>query len=432
MDETGCGTDIAEDWAGSEEPDDPEEYIPAERATENARRASGWDNFNLSDDNYSETEDGGMREPVHVPNFRPLILPSRPLPGSHSWSEDPFRYISLPFGHFLEPDGYAAIREMQKPNVKSFTRLMPRTANLAQSLLAALPQTDVWGKHLRGRPSGKDERGRSLADASWATVTAGKWVNGQGRSFPQKQMEVMDLLNMLTNPEVHALGNQDRHGNRHTPVRHVRIDIDMDATFDHERRDSLQGEIALCRRVFAAFGLDCHVMRTGNRGIQAIACIPQTDRSTALVITEFVRTVLRDSRGIRRWQAKDFQTNLEGLMRLPLGHHAWTGSLAVFLDSHDAGILSVEQQVTTALKAFTVPSHMDMSSAERLAEWFKSQPERFGPLAAILPRLVSDNMDNPLVGLFLRACEKCGVPGWAGTSRHSCLRVAGELESRTK
>ena len=405
--------------------------VSASDIAENAKRASGWDDFNLSDDNYPQIEDGGIPEPVYVPESRPLILPSGPLPGSHSWTEDPFRYISLPFSHFLEPDGYMAIREMQKPNVKSFVRLMPRTADMAQSLLAALPQTDVWGKHLRGRPSGKDERGRSLADVSWATVTAGKWINGRGRPFPQKQMNVMDVLNMLANPEVHAVGNQDRHGNRHTPVRHVRVDIDMDATFDRERRNNLQGEIALCRRVFAAFGLDCHIMRTGNRGIQVIACIAEVDQVTASVIIEFVRTVLRDCRGIRHWQAKDFQTNLEGLMRLPLGRHAWTGSLAVFLDSHDAGVLPVEQQAATALTAFTVPSHMDMTSAERLAGWLKIQPERFGPAAAILPRLVRDNMDNPLVGLFLRACEEHGVPGWAGTSRHSCLHVAGELESHT-
>lgn len=397
----------------------------------NARRASGWDNFNLSNDNDLGIEDGGMPEPVHVPELRQHILPPKPLPGSRTWTEDPFKYISLPFGHFLEPDGYAAIRQMQKPSVRSFARLMPRTANLAQSLLAGLPQTDVWGKHLRGRPSGKDERGRSLADVSWATVTAGKWINVRDRSFPQKQMNVMNVLNMLANPEVHALGNQDRHGNRYTPVRHVRIDIDMDATFDREHRDNLQGEISLCRRVFAAFGLDCHVMRTGNRGIQAIACIPETCRFTASIITEFVRTVLRDGRGIRRWQAKDFQISLEGLMRLPLGRHAWTGSLAVFLDPRDAGIFPVEQQVAATLTAFTVPSHMDMTSAERLAEWLKSQPERFGPLAAILPRLVRDNMDNPLVSTFLRMCEENGVPGWAGTSRHSCLHVAGELESHT-
>ena len=209
------------DWAegrATDCPPDPARPVSADDNAENAFGLGAWSAFNpleddypgdKSEDDYPGDENGSMPGPATVPGLPRHILTPRPLPGSHSWTKDPFRNISLPFGHFLEPDGYAAIREMQKPNAKSFARLMPKTADLAQSVLAALPQISVWGEHLKGRPSGKDERGRSLADASWATITQGKWINGKGRPFPQQQMKVMDMLNMLTHPEVHALGNQD-------------------------------------------------------------------------------------------------------------------------------------------------------------------------------------------------------------------------------
>ena len=319
------------------------------------------------------------------------------------WTDDPFHPIRKPFGVFFEPAGYAAVQAMKKPNTRSYQRLMPRTLGLARTIYQALPEVSVWG---RQRPGGS---------APWETITAGKWVQGvsKGRSYKyeQKVMSEWDVLRMLVSTESCSLANTDRHGDRFSQVKHIRLDIDMDNTFQFDGQNhlpALQGELALGNEVFSAFNLTAQIFRTGNRGIQVVAGIPWIDRSSAWVLTEMIRTVLRDSR-VRDWRAKDFRSSLDGLMRLPLGLHKSSGSLGLFLGA-DGAILPVEQQGDAFVSAFI--TRPDDFSTDWATEMRHSLGEAHEIPQITLQEIVSLYPRNPLVRTFLNSCDQFDVWGW--------------------
>ena len=376
-------------------------------------------NLDWSDDDYIYSSDVPARLPTEAEhaawlaeqeariaraalNRKPFIKHVN-LPESGDWVDDPFADIKFPFGAFLEPAGYATIQAMRKPNTRSYRRHMPRTTALARTIYDALPEVDVWGRQ------------RPKHEAAWETITAGEWVQGvsKGRpyGFQQKPMAEWDILKMLTDPDSRSLANKDTLGGKYSRVRHIRIDIDMDDVFQYDGEDhfpELQAEIALVHEVFSAFGLGVQIFRTGNRGIQAVASTPFLDRSAAWVLTECVRTVLGDSRR-RTWDAADFQTSLQGLMRLPFGLHRWSGSLALFL-SRDGGILPVDDQVTAFVDAFVSrPEDYD-------AAWAEEMRSRLGPTdktpSITLAEVVAEFPRSSLVRTFLSACDQFDVEGW--------------------
>ena len=340
-----------------------------------------------------------------------------------SWTGDPFQATILPFAAYLEPAGYTALGKMASPVTKSYQRLVPRTYALALALYASLPQRSVWGHQ---------ERAKGVK-APWLTVTAGKRIDAKRKDgtkyqFPQQAMSLLDILKMLGNADFYSLANKDVPFGRPIQVRHVRTDIDLDRMFREDHYDhhpDLVDEIHLVRRIYAAFGLTAYIFRTGNRGIQAVAPIPPTDRREASLLTECVRTVLAGTR-LHLSCATDFQTNLDGLMRIPLGRHGLTESLALFL-GEDGFVLPPDQQVECVLASFCSIPEMDMGWAEearpRLAQ--ATSPDR-----AIkknqLGKIVADLPDNPLIKTFLSACREFDVRNWNEVCTHTTLDILEE------
>ncbi len=334
-----------------------------------------------------------------------------------AWTAAPFADTILPFAAYLEPEGYAALRAMSSPVTKSYQRLVPRIYALAEALYDSLPQKAVWGQQERAKG----------AKAPWRTVTAGKWIKGKRKNgttyrFPEEAMSLLDVLKALTDPDAPAVGNKDISGGANALVRHVRIDIDMAWTFREDGLDfhlaDLAEEIGLVRRIYAAFGLTVYIFRTGNRGIQAVAPIPSMDRREASLLTECVRTVLAGTRH-HPTRATDFQTSLDGLMRLPLGRHGLMDSLALFLGG-DGLVLPPDQQVESTLAAFCTIPEMSMAWAEDAQTRLSCLQ---APTRAIkadqLRQIILDMPDNGLVQTFISACSKFQVRDWDEVYTHT-------------
>ena len=323
------------------------------------------------------------------------------VPSEDAWTNDPLSSIMWPLGAFLEPEGWVAIQQMRKPKTVSYRRLMPRTWALARTIHQALPELDIWAKQT------------SWQKINWETITAGDKVEIKGRPpFYKKAMSEWDVLQMLTNPEARGLANSDRYGDRFSRVCQVRIDIDLDEIFDCWEADvaaldDLRDEIGLIHDVFGAFGLTVSIFRTGNRGVQAVASIAWMERAAAWVLMEAIRTVLKGA-ARRTWRATDFKSNLDGLMRLPLGLHRWSSSLAVFLD-RNGRVIPADQQPDEFVRSFVERQDYCWTWAEEM------QPilgETHVIPTAKLREIVECFPLNSLVQTFLKACQQFGVEGW--------------------
>ena len=345
-----------------------------------------------------------------------------------AWSANPFASVEFPLGAFLEPDGYQTIQRMKKPNTRSYAHHMPRTLALARTIHQAIPEVAVWGKQAADRK------------AAWETITEGTWVM---KKWQKTAMTEWEVLKMLADPNARTLASTDAKGDQYSRVGHIRIDIDLDRTFDRwwddDAHAELAGEIGLVHDVFNHFGLAVEVFRTGNRGIQSVAPIPWMPRSAAWVLTEAIRTVLRGTRR-RDWRATDFKTSLQGLMRLPLGLHKLSRSLALFL-GHDGGVRPLEAQVTAFVNAFVVRPD-DYSWV-----WTEEMRPRLGTAhevpAITLGEIVAEYPNNPLVEQFFEACREFDVKGWVKSTEckshtkeaedlTNMVECAAECESHTK
>ena len=340
--------------------------------------------------------------------------PQEAVPDFSVWSPDPFRPCTTPFGALLEPDGYEAIRALKEPRTASYAKRMPQTFAVACALYDAVVVHEVWGEHVRpkkGKRGKNDEQGRALTEVTWLTHTAGKWFEKAGGSgFPDAAMTLIDIVKTLADPEAHAVGNKDvwTWTRPNLLVRHVRIDLDLDDVFSDCDIHSLQGEMRIVHDVFGAFGLTVAVMRTGNRGIQAIAPIPPMPRAHAGVLIHAIRHVLRGCE--REWRVKDFQSNLDGIMRFPLGRHAWAESVSWML-APDATVLPLECQAQATISAFTDPTTMDDSWVGDIGEFLAAR--RVMPWSDVPQRVLADlareTPDSGLIRVLRSACDRLGV-----------------------
>ena len=365
------------------------------------------------------------------------ILPEEP--DWDTWTDNPFDLIWSPFGAILEPEGYAAMRALKQRRTTSYAARMPHTYALAQSIYDSVVVREVWGAHMRPKKNfgKKDEHGRSLQDVTWLTHTEGRWVGGKnhkqddgkrkgeqkdnetsgqgkkwGNGFPDPRLELLDVIKTLADPNFHAVGNKDIWNIRlqHRMVRNVRIDIDLDTVFDRNDLASLQGEIKIVHDAFRAFGLNVGVMRTGNRGIQAIAPIPSVPRAHAGMLVHALRHALRGA--VRCWLAKDFQSNLDGIMRLPLGRHAWTNSVSCML-APDAKVLPFECQAEVVSAALNGPTTMGRVWAEEVDVFLASRriPPWADVPAHLLAEFAAQYPDGVLIRLLDDACvQVCTTP----------------------
>lgn len=339
-------------------------------------------------------------------------------PDWQGWSANPFDLHQAPFGSLLEPAGYAAIRAMKCPNTKSYAQLMPKTYAAAVDIFDAVGNKHVWGEH--GYYKGNLP--------TWKTRTDGRWHQTKsGKQFPDKTISLLNVIKSLAHPESYSLANVDKFTSNYARAQHIRIDIDMDLVFQDDDLSSLQREIKLCRAIFTKFGLNAYIMRTGNRGIQAIAPIPAMHRRFAMLLAECIRTVLSHTR--RTWRAEDFQTNFDGLMRLPLGRHAFTESVSWYL-GEDAAVLPLDRQIEALSDSLHGSSgHCDDWCAE--AEIWLSSHGAGEPNDSVTAEMMTgfegDCPDNSLAVMFRAAwAEFCG--GKESLVKEVSIDIPAELE----
>ncbi len=361
--------------------------------------------------------------PVHSSVFYspPVNLPASP--GEHNWdiwTPDPFDLHHAPFGKLLEPDGYATMCDRQSGTVKAYAKFMPMTMHLATAIFRSLACHDVWGEHrvtkkVAGTAETDEGFRKPKTDISWTTYTAGKSVlikHGKraGRKFPMQAMCLLDVIKALASPDHYAVGNKDTGIMPHTLLQQVRIDIDLDYVFERKILDFLQAQVTQAKAVFAAFGLTAEVMRTGNRGIQVLATIPPMPRFMASVVVHALRHVLQGAAPLE-WRAEDYQSNLDGLMRLPLGRHAFTGNVAWMLGD-DARVLPVGRQASAIHTALCAPSTMNTEWMDEIHELLLSC--RYRPEAkladGILAILAEAIPHNGIVTALEEACQQFDVP----------------------
>jgi hypothetical protein len=148
---------------------------------------------------------------------------------------------------------------------------------------------------------------------------------------------------------------------RETSVRAIRIDVDCDEVWMNRDHHKLTSQIRACAALGEQLGLGFSVFRTGGRGLQAIYSLPwpQTPLSASWLASK-----LRDALSVRLagLLAVVDCDSTRSIMRLPLGLHAKSGSLGLFLSPDTGEIQPIEEQVCQSTRAFSAAKGATRSS----------------------------------------------------------------------
>ena len=302
------------------------------------------------------------------------------------WTPCIFDAHTLPAAAYLDPEGWTEIMEIRSRNSKHWRRFCPNTYAVATALFGGLIQHDLWGQHhgkgqWKTMTAGKKPKERkpaeALAEAARGDAGAGGLGQENGsrrkRTWPDKRMALIDVLNSLGHPDRYALGSTDarlniyerediwRHPFFETCVNRLRIDVDMErawgrsAIFNQDQgevADEISRETALIK----SLGMTPHFFKTGGRGHQIVIPTPTLDRSVASLLVLMIRYLLADGRTPRkkpRYKVLEVdKSNVECLMRLPLGRHAETKAVAWMIDADTANVLPPELQAEAVASAW--------------------------------------------------------------------------------
>jgi len=327
---------------------------------------------------------------------------------------DLFAPNARPLAAYLEPEGYADLCQMQRPNVRSYERLVPRTVEIAQRVWDLMPQRDVWG-HQR-------------ADRQWVTETDGNWsqreVRGKNLKLLQYGLQVQDLIKHFAG-RTHAVGTSDVHRVNEvwdprthefcevpTRVRCLRLDVDQDEAWARRDADSIFDELHEQRLVAQGLGLPYHAFRTGGRGFQAVLALPaRVPHPLASFLLESYRWLL-ELRGTER--AHLDADNLHKLMRLPGGTHASNYHLGLWIDLEQQQLCPLEEQVRLMTAAFRYPRDLQRGywTPAAFAEAANDLLQRMRALrvssGTLLTReqtvaLIEDCPENPIIQRWYQA-----------------------------
>lgn len=267
-----------------------------------------------------------------------------------------------PLAYYLEREGWEVIQRMRRPTSKTWLTHCPKTYAIAEAIYEGLPQKQVWGKQgLNG----------------WMTLTQGKQIKIRKGRFLQKSMGLIDVLNSLGNLRHYSLGSHDRKLEELagddwyefdrvpiTRVSHLRLDVDMDDAYredmsywgiengwDKPKPEWVRRELAIEQSALCAMALYAYFFRTGRRGHQIVIPTPVLDRSVASLVILMMRTLLSSlEREPNRAQID--KSNLDGLLRLPLGRHSATDNVTWFLDPDTGNNVPLEEQAQALEEAW--------------------------------------------------------------------------------
>ena len=229
------------------------------------------------------------------------------------------------------------------------------------------------GGHLRGYPMRLLDVYRHLSGHSYSLGMTSRvrsdWLSQEQNAHKEqcflnegRAIKLWNPAGILTDDELASSCMSDieltywehRFLRRETNVRSIRIDIDCDDVWGTRDQRMLRAQVRACATLAEQLGLGFSVFRTGGRGIQAIYSLPwpQTPLSAS-----WLSAVLRDALSIRLagLSAVVDCDSTRAILRLPLGLHAKSGLLGLFLSPVSGEILPLEEQVRFSTKAFAAP-----------------------------------------------------------------------------
>ena len=208
--------------------------------------------------------------------------------------------------------------------------------------------------------------------SGWATVTAG-WND---RGYPVNPFRYIDFLNILLGAyrSGSAVALTDKHKDN---IKNIRIDFDFE-NYTGKAAVTLAKEI---EEKLATIGMDCYIFATGGRGVQAIIPLPcdggnPIARSTGLVLWKKLKPYLDTN------HAHLDKCSLDSYLRLPLGIHATSNNLSLYISPETESYVSHIDQLVHFKNSWqwTMPIHItDAIDSDAFAEAaeqdFKSIPD---------------------------------------------------------
>lgn len=237
-----------------------------------------------------------------------------------------------PFLAYTDPDAYQLLINQNRRKEASFNRISIKPE--LDEVFHLLGAHDSYAVNYRWKSSG-----------AWATKTA-----GMGDRFPVQPFRVIDFLNVLLGE--YRSGTAIALTDKHNPtVSTIRIDYDFD-------RYSSNGVVRLTKEIqdkLASIGLDCFFFTTGNRGIQAIIPLP-----SALPIAVARQMWVRLKQYLSTNIATLDKSSLDSFLRLPLGIHASSNNLGLFMSPETESYVSHIDQLRHFRDSWqwTMPAHI--------------------------------------------------------------------------
>lgn len=237
-----------------------------------------------------------------------------------------------PFLAYTDPDAYQLLINQSRRKEASFNRISIKPD--LDEVFHLLGTHDSYAVNYRWKSSG-----------AWATKTAGR-----GDRFPVQPFRAIDFLNVLLGE--YRSGTAIALTDKHNPtVSTIRIDYDFD-------RYSSNGVVRLTKEIqdkLANIGFDCFFFCTGNRGIQAIIPLP-----SVLPIAVARQLWMRLKAYLSTEIATLDKCSLESFLRLPLGIHASSNNLGLFLSPETESYVSTIDQLRHFRNAWkwTKPTHI--------------------------------------------------------------------------
>jgi hypothetical protein len=297
------------------------------------------------------------------------------------WNNDIFARLDQGFAAYIEPNF-----ERLKPRChrKSYSEWTPSTVGGAKNLFDHIPEQREWAIQLES--------------GSWSWQIQDRNRKMKGREVPGRGLEVFDLVKHLCGRSF-AVGTTNRPWTGRgapSPVKFLRIDVDNDAWM-YALDPSMVEELWISLDRHAGFlgeaGIPYTVFRTGRRGVQYIFPLPiEIPHDAASIIVAALRA------GLRRAQGTDFKSDLEGILRLPLGLHAKSGNLGAFIDVGNRRLFDLEGQRVELTKSF-LPSELSEGFEDFVNEIGTTTPNKLLSDSKGLMKLISSK--NPFAQRLL-------------------------------
>ena len=237
-----------------------------------------------------------------------------------------------PFLAYTDPDAYHLLINQNRRKEASFNRISIKPE--LDEVFHLLGTHDSYAVNYHWKRSG-----------AWATKTAGR-----GERYPVQPFRAIDFLNVLLGE--YRSGTAIALTDKHNPtVSTIRIDYDFD-------RYSSNGVLRLTKEIqdkLASIGLDCFFFCTGNRGIQAIIPLP-----SALPITVARQMWVRLKAYLSTNIATLDKSCLDSFLRLPLGIHASSNNLGLYMSPETESYVSYIDQLRHFRDSWqwTMPAHI--------------------------------------------------------------------------